>query len=296
MGKLINIVLNSYSGKRILLVDDNPYALAALSAQLNDWGADVVLAQSAKIAFLEIENNQGNDFSLAFIDMHMPEMDGEALLEKIHKLKLKNAPALIMMTPIESIGHESTFVKLGAAACFPKPATYADLSHAIMLIDPKLALNASQNLVAPSHGFKQNYNSMECIHDQGEAICLLVVDDNANNLEVAAAILEDLGYQTIMASSGQEALDKLNDTAGKQKVHGILMDCQMPIMDGFETTQAIRQGKGGANNVQLPIMALTANAMKGDKEKCLAAGMDGYLSKPLNVKKLSDMIRNLIKV
>ncbi len=284
------------SGKRILLVDDNSHTLAALSAQLKSWGASVVSAQSAKRALLEIEKNYGDAFDLAFIDMLMPSMNGKELLKKIHALELKKPPTFIMMTPIESIGHEDTFSNLDVAICFPKPATYADLSHAITFLDPRLALKAKNNLTEPHHGTHQKENLIEYVHYDGEPICLLVVDDNAINLEVADAILHDLGYQTVMAGSGQEALDKLNNMTEGQNIHGILMDCQMPIMDGFQTTKAIRQGEGGIENSQLPIIALTANAMKGDEEICLAAGMDGYLSKPLNVKKLSQVIHSLIKV
>lgn len=116
---------------------------------------------------------------------------------------------------------------------------------------------------------------------------LLLVEDNLINQEVAKGIIEDLGYDIDTADNGQEALEKLS------KSHDyllVLMDCQMPIMDGYQATGEIRSGQAGSENQNIPIIAMTANAMKGDKEKCLAAGMDGYLSKPLDITNLEQTL------
>jgi len=104
-----------------------------------------------------------------------------------------------------------------------------------------------------------------------------------------------LGYATVMANSGQEALDTLKSCHAAAPIHGIMMDCQMPGMDGLQATRAIRSGEGSDVYRDVPIIALTANAMKGDKEICLEAGMNGYLSKPLDVKKLCAAIVTLIE-
>jgi two-component system, sensor histidine kinase and response regulator len=126
---------------------------------------------------------------------------------------------------------------------------------------------------------------------------LLLVEDNLINQEVAKAILEEFGYIAEVASDGQEALDLLNNSLAKhiditqeQPYTLILMDCQMPVLDGYETTQAIRAGKAGQPYAAIPIIAMTANAMQGDREKCIEAGMDDYLSKPIDPDKLNELL------
>jgi CheY-like chemotaxis protein len=122
---------------------------------------------------------------------------------------------------------------------------------------------------------------------------LLLVEDNEINQEVAMELLSDLGYEVDVAEHGQNALEILNAPRTKQ-YDAILMDCQMPVLDGYETTRIIRKSLGEKINSNVPIIAVTANAMKGDKEKCIKAGMDDYLSKPLNLKNLKEMLERWI--
>jgi len=277
--------LPDLTAQKILLVDDNATSLQVVSGQLKDWGAEVITAQSAQQALGWLEKNSGSSFSMAFIDLKMPGMDGIDLARVLNKREDSVSTILVMMTPIESIANEAFYAELGVSACFPKPAIYGDLVSSLSL----LVASALSNEAPLTHHY------MDAMHHTGTEVRILVVDDNAINLEVAGAILEDLGYATVMANSGQEALNTLKTCSAASPIHGVMMDCQMPGMDGLQATRAIRSGQGSDVYRDVPIIALTANAMKGDKEICLEAGMNGYLSKPLDVKKLCAAIVTLIE-
>jgi CheY-like chemotaxis protein len=121
---------------------------------------------------------------------------------------------------------------------------------------------------------------------------VLLIEDNFINQEVAKGALDDLGYNTVVANHGEEALQILNTS---QVFSAILMDCQMPVMEGYQTTKNIRNGRGGKDAINIPIIAMTANAMKGDKEKCIDAGMNDYLTKPLNMSDLEQKLNQWIR-
>ncbi len=280
--------LPDLAAQKILLVDDNATSLQVVSGQLQDWGAEVITAQSAQQALNLLEKNTGSPFGMAFIDLKMPELDGIELAKILNKHDGCETMTLVMMTPIESIANEAFYTELGVSACFPKPVTYGDLISSLSMLD---AMRSNEE--APNSALTHNY--MDAMHHTGKDIRILVVDDNAINLEVAGAILEDLGYATVIANSGQEALNMLKACSAAAPIHGVMMDCQMPGMDGLQTTKAIRDGEASDVYRDVPIIALTANAMKGDKEICLEAGMNGYLSKPLDVKKLCAAIVTLIE-
>ncbi|OUR60244.1 hypothetical protein A9Q73_12390 [Bermanella sp. 47_1433_sub80_T6] len=287
-GPTIRVTPPDLTAQKLLLVDDNATSLQVVSGQLQDWGAEVITAQSAQQALSWIEKNTDSSFAMAFIDLKMPDMDGIDLARVLNKREDSEATILVMMTPIESIANEAFYAELGIAACFPKPVIYGDLVSSLsLLVDGELSKETASSTLT--------HNYMEAMHHTGTEVRILVVDDNAINLEVAGAILEDLGYTTVMANSGQEALNTLKTCSEHAPIHGVMMDCQMPGMDGLQTTRAIRNGEASHDYRDVPIIALTANAMKGDKEICLEAGMNGYLSKPLDVKKLCAAIVTLIE-
>jgi two-component system sensor histidine kinase/response regulator len=287
-------------GQRILLVDDNAKNLKVLRAQLQRWGAQVSTAQTVKEALLVLADHTGAPFLLAFIDFKMPEVGGIELvkiLQEKNKQQTKGQPSLrdmkiVMMTPIESIANESSFSALGVSACFPKPATYGDLELSLSLLESQ---RDKRDELGNGEAKKLSHTYIDTLHHEGHVVRILVVDDNAINLEVASAILDDLGYAAITVSSGQAAIKALKECPESSPFHGVIMDCQMPVMDGLEATRAIRRGDGGEHFIAIPIIALTANAMQGDKEMCLEAGMNGYLSKPLDVKKLCEAIATLVE-
>jgi len=283
-------------GQKILLVDDNAKSLQVLNTQLQGWGAQVSTAQTVKEALAVLSDTSNVPFELALIDLKMPDVDGielaKILKEQNNKPFQSSEIKIVLMTPIESIANESSFSALGISACFPKPATYGDLQSALSL----LVQQGDQSGDSPgSEPKKLTHTYIDTMHHDGSEIRILVVDDNAINLEVASAILDDLGYTAFTAFSGQDAINMLKNCPDKSPFHGVVMDCQMPVMDGLQTTQAIRRGEGGQRYSNVPIIALTANAMRGDKEICIEAGMNGYLSKPLDVKKLCEAIVTLIE-
>ncbi len=283
-------------GQKILLVDDNAKSLQVLNAQLQDWGAQVSTAQTVKEALGVLAGTSNESFELAIIDLKMPKVDGIELVKVLKEQKKgpfqSSKMKIVMMTPIESIANESSFSALGVSACFPKPATYGDLKSALSLLEQQGAQGENPLDAEPK---KLTSTYIDTMRHGGSEIRILVVDDNAINLEVASAILDDLGYMAFTAFSGQDAINMLKNCPEKSPFHGVVMDCQMPVMDGLQTTQAIRRGEGGQQYANVPIIALTANAMRGDKEICIEAGMNGYLSKPLDVKKLCEAIVTLIE-
>jgi CheY-like chemotaxis protein len=212
---------------------------------------------------------------VTILDAHLPDMDGIAVAQAI-----KSDPALadihvILLTPI-GCGKSDEAQQAGFAAYLPKPIRQLQLYECLArVLGNASALSATQattrpilrNAPAPISG------------------CILVVEDNAVNQKVAVRLLEKLGCRVDVAANGREALAMLSQLA----YHVVLMDCQMPEMDGFAATAAIRQLELSTGR-HVPIIAMTANAMQGDRERCLAAGMDGYLSKPMRADDLYAVI------
>ena len=258
---------------QILVVDDNPLNCEILSTQLNEWGATVFQAQSGKEA-LEVAKTHSH-IDVAFIDMQMPEMDGEMLASHLKADPETAHIKLVLMTSMNSEHESSYFQEKGFHGYFPKPATSEDI------VD---TLNLLLNDDAPSFIDKQYLTTYESPTSPtslaGKKI--LVVEDNQINQLVITEQLADLGIECDVTENGQEALDYLKDN----KVDLVLMDCEMPIMDGYEATRQIRLHNTPISSDELPIIALTANALEGSSEKCLSSGMNDYLTKPLSVDKL----------
>jgi len=273
----------------LLVVDDNTANGQALRNQLEHWGATVTIAESGhsaiQICEQRIHDHPNDFFDIAFLDMQMPSMGGTELGKTLNADPRFEAMKLVMMT---SMGYQSDtgfFKSLGFSGYFPKPATTSDLLDALSVIakddDPleqALPTVKKHNI----HTLPDDYDA-----DTGRVNALthlrvLLVDDNQINQLVAMGILNELGVQLVdVAANGKEALNYLRDTKKPNYYTLIFMDCQMPEMDGYETTKLIREGKTGEYNKSIPIVAMTANAMQGDKEKCLLAGMNDYIPKPV---------------
>jgi signal transduction histidine kinase/DNA-binding response OmpR family regulator len=253
------------NGKRLMVVDDNETNRRILSLQARSWGMDASLFASPFQALDALE--QGQAFDLAILDMQMPEMDGVTLAQSIHKQN-KNLP-LIMLT---SLGWRDSAENGVFAAFLTKPVKQSSLYNAIV---SALALQESSANPVPVPG--------TVFDDQiatRHPLKILLAEDNAVNQKLAIRILERMGYRADIAANGLEALQSLE----RQRYDLILMDVQMPEMDGLEATRAIRRILPPAQ--QPYIVAMTANAMQGDREICLEAGMDDYVSKPIQVKEL----------
>lgn len=267
----------------LLIVDDNDINREVLKEQLEHWGANVEVAGDGITALTLcatcVQNYPASFFDIALLDMRMPDMDGSELSTRIRSDKRFATMKLVMMTSMGQRGDAQYFADLGFSAYFPKPATTADLFNALSVVaDDGEALAQAQPLVT------QHYLKTLETHERNdwpEQTRILLVEDNRVNQMVAKGILKKLGISITIAENGLQALSTLIEADVSYPYTLVLMDCQMPEMDGYETTRQIRSGKAGLENIELIIIAMTANAMQGDRQKCLDAGMNDYLSKPI---------------
>ncbi|CAH9050035.1 Sensor histidine kinase RcsC [Pseudoalteromonas holothuriae] len=290
----------------ILVVDDNHTNREVLIGQLQHWGAQVSQASSGQQALQTCErylNEHGACFDIAFLDMQMPTMDGAMLGSAIRQNPKLNDMKLVMMTSMGSHGDEHYFAKLGFAAYFPKPATTFDLFAALSIVaDNGEALAKAKPLV--TSGYIQALKKNNAVDPErvewSESIRILLAEDNQVNQIVATSMLKKLGLNMVdVAADGQEVLSMLEQRQEDDRYHLLIMDCQMPELDGYEATRAIRNGEAGLYYKNVNIIAMTANAMVGDKNKCLEAGMDDYIAKPIGqeilLEKLMDWLPHTIK-
>ncbi|MFD2166511.1 response regulator [Thalassotalea euphylliae] len=271
-------------GRNILIVDDNETNINVLAGQLSHWGANVTAALNAKEALNKVRASESPLFDVAILDMQMPEMDGVALGKLLQREPRASITKLIMMTAIGDFNKASYYTELGFSAYFPKPVTPSDLHSALML-----ALDSEKIIVAESDDTEVVDAEEKPISKSSQsysAIKILLVEDNRVNQAVVQGVLGNVGAKADVAGNGVEALSALNNDQGTGKYDVVLMDCQMPEMDGYQATKAIRRGEAGEDYKDIPIIAMTANAMKGDEEKCLAAGMSDYMSKPVESEQL----------
>jgi two-component system sensor histidine kinase/response regulator len=279
----------------ILLVDNDEMNLEIMSAQLVLWGAEVVTASTGSVAISLLENRQRaseQSVDIAFIDMRMPDTDGAQLGRIIRQRKHFDDMKMVMMTSMSARGDAKYYANIGFNAYLPKPITTSDMFDALsVLVRGDQVLLTAKPLVT-SHYLKELARSeFEEITNQTPAklgidLQLLLVEDNHLNVVVVAEILRELGLSADIARNGVEALEALENSENSYDV--LLMDCQMPEMNGYEATVLIRDGKAGERYRHVPVIALTAHAMAEDKDKCLASGMNDYLSKPLE----ADLLRS----
>ncbi len=302
------------SALRILIVDDNKTNRKVIKRQLEHWGATVLEADSGACALQLCHDAQAEQdlFHIALLDMQMSEMNGIELSKKIRFDKHFDEMKLIMMTSMSQRYNGQFFADLGVSAYFPKPATTSDLFDALLVvIDKGQALKQTSSssthpyLKTLKRNNSHNDNSptpnkidlrKHCSTNWPKETRLLLVEDNRVNQLVASGILKELGLQTDISANGIEALSSLNNSPDDAPYTLVFMDCQMPEMDGYETSQNIRAGNAGERYKNIPIIAMTANAMQGDKEKCLAAGMSDYLSKPIDSKHIHNKLCDWLSV
>jgi len=265
---------------RVLVVDDNATSRRLLKEMLLAWHMVPVLAGSMPEALAALRDAQesGSPFPLVLSDFQMPDANGFSLADAIKKTPAIANTTIIMLTSAGQPGDAARCRELGVAAYLSKPIRYSDLHRAIQVV---------LRSVSP----EQNLPTLVTRHTLREASPtgrILLVEDNAVNQLLARRLLETRGHTVVVANNGHEALAIL-DAAAFTGFTCVLMDVQMPGMGGFECTSIIRDREKLTRN-HLPIVALTAHAMNGDLTRCLAAGMDGYLSKPLQSNELFDVI------
>jgi PAS domain S-box-containing protein len=279
--------------KEILIVDDNKTNLIVLKNQLEAWGASVTIAYDGYEALSILEKNikQKQKFSIAIIDMQMPGMDGVTLGKIISENPHMSNIRLIMMTSMNEKGDANYFSNLGFSAYFPKPATTSDLFEALSTVLEK----DNSELLNKANKAKTNHNLNQLQKRIREKKLpknarILRVEDNRINQAVILGVLANIYLHADVAEDGLVALDMLNNCPSDNPYEIIIMDCQMPELDGYETSRIIRKGDVGEHFQDIPIIAMTANAMKGDKDKCIAAGMSDYATKPVDASILQEKL------
>lgn len=294
----------------LLIVDDNYTNCKVLKSQLERWGSVVEEASEgfSALALISERLKKGGDnlYDAAFLDMRMPVVSGAELGRLIRGDERCNSMKLIMMTSMGHRGDAIKFANLGFQAYFPKPATTADLFDALSVVVSEGEVLKQADPLVTRHYLRSLSQSKEIIdsanddHGDNESMLalqwpestrLLLVEDNRINQEVALGVLEGINLSTDLAGDGKEAMEMLVSAPDKNPYTLVLMDCQMPTMDGFEASRRIRLGQAGSRNQEIPIIAVTANVMKGDKEKCISVGMSDYISKPIEVEDVTRVLR-----
>jgi signal transduction histidine kinase/DNA-binding response OmpR family regulator len=268
---------------RVLVVDDNATNRFILGQFLARWGCKTGFAESGEAALLTLRQaaKAGEPFSVILTDAQMPGMDGFALVERV-RLDMELArPIIMMLTSTDQHGDAARCRDMGMAAYLVKPIQAEELRDALLAAigSPNLEAATPERLKCPEQAEDQK--------PQG-GLRILLAEDNPVNQHLAQRLLQKRGHQVVLVGNGREALAALE----MRGFDLILMDVQMPEMDGFEATAAIRE-KERISGAHIPIVAMTAHAMAGDREKCLAAGMDKYVSKPIRNKELFDAIETL---
>ena len=264
-------------GKRVLVVDDNATNLRVVRGQLECVGLEVTTTSSADAALelLERARTQHRDFDLAILDDRMPVCDGSTLGRRILATPgLKNI-RLVMLTSVDGYGSADRLSEIGFSGYLPKPVRGRELRACIARV-----LQIDTGAVSARHRIVTRSVLAALADETAYQGRVLVVEDNAVNQQVAQRFLERLGCKVTVASNGEEAVEML----GRGGYDLVLMDVQMPVMDGLEATRRVRARENGG--VRTPIVALTASAMADELERCTAAGMDGLLTKPLEVARL----------
>jgi signal transduction histidine kinase/DNA-binding response OmpR family regulator len=284
------------TGRHLLVVDHNASCCNTLAQLLRNWGAQVSQAASSEEA-LELLGIQSPLFDLVFIDRHMPFVDGSELRRQIRLNRDWDSIPLIALT-MKSQLENSTLAEPGFSASLMKPITPTNVRDVLCVVFEKESSENEEPLIDSGTASTQitpNTNKALKSASKTSAVRILLVEDNPLNCEVALSILEDLNFQADVAENGVQALRALVSAGSDSPYDLILMDCQMPEMDGYEATRKIRAGQLGIHNYAIVIIAMTANAMKGDREKCIEAGMDDYLTKPINVSVLQDTLEKWLE-
>ncbi|WP_447968044.1 response regulator [Nitrospira sp. M1] len=277
----------SLQGIRVCCVDDQEINRLLVMQYCVDWGMEGVEAATPTDALkiLRVAVEEGKPFDLAIVDMKMPEMDGMRLAQTIKADPAIAGTKLILVTSLGRRGDAALARKVGFSGYFTKPVRKAQLLASLKLVIEQTEAEVSSGTLITQHTVR------ELEAQQGARI--LVADDHTVNQQLAVLMLEKLGHRVDVVANGLEAVEALS----RKAYDVVLMDCQMPEMDGYDATQKIRESEAtidtpeiegdaarsdGSAQKHTTIIAMTANAMQGDREKCLAAGMDDYISKPIN--------------
>jgi two-component system sensor histidine kinase/response regulator len=258
----------SLAGVRVLVADDNRTNRWILEEILTQWGMRPLALASGATALLAAAEARakGDPFKVALLDVNMPAMDGFETAETLRRDDPRGATAVLLLTSAGRRGDAARCREIGIHGYITKPVNQSDLLDALMtVLNPGRGQDAAAPLV-----------TRHSLREERRRIRVLLAEDNAVNRRVATGLLEKRGCEVLLAANGKEALDIL----ARETVDVIFMDLQMPEMGGLDATAAIRERERRTGG-HVPIVAMTAHAMKGDRERCLDAGMDDYVSKPV---------------
>ena len=270
-------------GLRVLVVDDNPTNRRILEDTLRNWEMIPVLADSgdAALAALQEAKQAGPPFAVVLTDAQMPGMDGFTLVEKIRQDPEMVGVVIMMLTSAGRRGDASRCRKAGVAAYLTKPIGRSDLLEALLRTLGDEGEKGRPRSLVTRHSIRESCRPLR----------ILLTEDNAVNLALGTRLLEKRGHKVVAARNGEEAVALL-ESASPAEFDLVLMDVQMPEMDGFQATAAIREKEKATGN-HIPIIAMTAHALKGDRERCLNGGMDGYIAKPIEPDELFRVVESL---
>jgi PAS domain S-box-containing protein len=277
---------SALQGSRVLVVDDNETNRLILADQLKSWSADTTAAASAAegLALLDEAQRAGQPFDVVLLDYLMPEVDGLEFARRARRDRT----------------HEGTRLLLLSSSLEPDPGAVGAAGIDLVMSKPVLSGRLLEAMTAvlgasPVHG--DDHRETRWADDPGPGSAgapvagrVLLVEDNPVNQLVAEGILNTLGYQVVLAENGEEAVRRFAQEYAE--LDAVLMDCQMPIMDGYDATRAIRAMESPGS--RLPVIALTAAAVAGERERCIAAGMDDFLTKPVDVAVLRSTMRRWV--
>ena len=269
--------ITSLKGLPLLIVDDNLMNRKVFTEMIAAWGMKAKAVAGGNEALQELKKalGEGNPYRFLLLDFQMPDLDGYETVKTIRARALDENLSIILLTSAGQRGDTAKCSDMGICAYLLKPVKQADLIDAL-----RLALGQSKE--------KNPVITRYTVEEVRRKLRILLVEDNVVNQKLAVKILEKRGHRVVVAENGQDALEAIS----MENFHVVLMDVQMPIMDGYTATRKIRKWEEKAPTSQnhIPIIAMTAHAMKGDREKCLAAGMDDYITKPIKPETLFPII------
>jgi PAS domain S-box-containing protein len=268
----------------VLVVDDNATNRSILDEMLRNWRMNPAMADSGPSALemLAKARKAGEPFRLLLCDVNMPDMDGFELVKKIKQCPDLESPTIMMLTSLGERGDATRCRELGISAYLTKPIKQSALLNAITTILGRTEPETAETPLVTRHTLRESQRFLR----------ILLAEDNPGNRKIAVSMLEKRGHAVIAAGNGKEAVAVIAGQ-GERPFDLVLMDVQMPEMDGIEATAFIREREKSSGR-HIPIIALTAHAMEGDRESCLAAGMDGYVAKPLKAEELIAAIEAVI--
>lgn len=264
----------------LLVVDDNDTSRQLLITLLSDWGCryDTASDGPTALGMLQEYHQAGDPFQIALIDSSMPVMDGLELAGLILENPDHAATRLVMLTALGATENSAALKQAGFSAWLTKPVRQQQLHTCLSVLTGRMP--------APPLPDETVVADQVTREAQRHIYRILLAEDNPVNQTVALAMLKKLGYRADVVANGQEAVEALS----RISYDLVLMDCQMPELDGFEATALIRRPASAVLNHNVPVIAMTANAMSGDRERCIRAGMDDYLSKPVKPKQLEQTL------